>query len=397
MKYINLKIILLAGFSFLSFQSCGDDDTSPPPSGGTDLTGAEVAYNNVSNYQTNYLRSLQLASGAIKDNGEKNSRICPYFANFACLALLKNPAPENTAVVKKYMLWYMSKLNGAVNPVSGAVEIPGSIYDYQGEAEATMGTYDSVDSYAATFLILAAEFADASGENKEWLSQYAEKLTLISNAMEKCIDTDYNTMPGNLSTDDNDGLSIASYVYDAKYLMDNCEVNQGLKAAKWLKDNNLITDDSGDFAALLTKNTSSIESQLWKTSVYNWNDNGSASAISKWEVFYPDATSQLYPALFEVIAPSGERANKLYTRFNHNYPNWSKGQTYSSFPWALMVYAAAGINDSERVEEYIKHINSYNIKNTQKELWYSLEAAFVILAIDKITNPGTTPPYVPIN
>ncbi|MFV0469538.1 MAG: hypothetical protein ACK5MK_11505, partial [Dysgonomonas sp.] len=98
-----------------------------------------------------------------------------------------------------------------------------------------------------------------------------------------------------------------------------------------------------------------------------------------------------------VIDPSSDRANKLYTQFNVHYPNWSTGAVVGTYPWALIVYAAATINDKTRVEEYIKHINSYNIKNTQKEYWYNLEAAFVILAVDKIKNTGTTPPYVPKN
>ncbi|MCS3085325.1 hypothetical protein NXW09_28965 [Bacteroides ovatus] len=51
---------------------------------------------------------------------------------------------------------------------------------------------------------------------------------------------------------------MTSYVYDVrKYLMDNCEVSIGLKAAKWLKDNNLIDNDY-DFAGLLAKNTEGI-------------------------------------------------------------------------------------------------------------------------------------------
>jgi hypothetical protein len=346
----------------------------------------------VVNYQTKYLRSLQTASGAIKNTEQSNSKICPYFANFASMALLKDADSENRAVVKKYMQWYMGKLNGSQNPVKGGAEIPGSIYDYYGDEETTEGAYDSVDSYAATFLTLAMEFADISAENKTWLMQYREKLTLISKAMEQCIDTDYNTIPGDYSTDDDDGLSVAFPAYNAKYLMDNCEVNQGLKAARWLKENNLIAADSGDFPTLLYNNTSAIESQLWRGTVYNWHDSGSTAAISDWSRFYPDAASQLYPALFGVIAAAGERSNRLYTQFNRVYPDWPKGHVYADYPWALVVYAAANINDKTRVDEYLKHIRSFNIKNEQKDRWYNLEAAFVILAVDKIKNPGAAPP-----
>ncbi|MCD8042679.1 MAG: discoidin domain-containing protein [Tannerellaceae bacterium] len=348
----------------------------------------KVVYSTVRSYQAAYLRSLQSASGAIKDTEQSNSRICPYFANFACLALLKDPTAENVTTVKRYMLWYMGKLNGSVNPVTGGVEIPGSVYDYYGDEEITQGTYDSIDSYAATFLMLAKELAGMSADNKAFLADYTDRITLIAGAMEKCIDTEYNTMPGILCTDDNDGLSIASYVYDAKYLMDNCEVNEGLRAAVWLKENGLIGSDSGDFVTLLANNTAAIESELWRQPVYNWIDNGNPTPFTQWGVFYPDATSQLYPGLFGVIPPGDERARKLYLQFNRYYPNWPAGEVYSgNYPWAVVAYAAATINDVPSVQQYITHIYSYNVQDTQKPYWYSAEAAFVLLAIDKIHNP----------
>lgn len=394
MRYFNLKMLLMLALLSICFQSCGDDGTSP--SDGNNLTEPEVVYDNIFTYQSAYIRSLQIPSGAIKDTESSISKITPYFANFACLGLLKEPTDRNIATVKKYMEWYISKLNGNINPHTEKAEIEGSIYDYFGDSESTKGTYDSVDSYAATFLMLAVELAKISEEHKNWVKQYADKLALITRAMEACIDTDYNNMPGSMSKDDNDWLSVASHVYDVKYLMDNCEVNSGLKAAIWLQENSLMSGETGDLKVLLEKNTLGIEKELWRNATYNWHDNGSTSAISKWTVFYADATCQLYPGLFEVIDPVGERANKLYTEFNRYYPNWSTGEVYSgSFPWTLIVYAAATINDVKRVNEYMEHIHMLNIKGEQKEYWYSMEAAFMLLGVDKIRNT-TMPEYVPV-
>ncbi|MDR1719230.1 MAG: hypothetical protein LBR67_03815 [Dysgonamonadaceae bacterium] len=394
MKRPDLKITLGVLISACLMFACGDDDTSPPESGTVPDINVEVLYNNVTQYQTNYIRSLQIPSGAIKDTESNTSKITPYFANFACLALLKNPTTENIAAAQKYISWYIGKLNGTTNPHKGGVEIAGSVYDYFGETETTNGTYDSVDSYAAVFLMLVREFASLSAENKAWLQQYSDKIALIANAMERCIDTDYNTLPGE---DNNDGLSVASHVYAIKYLMDNCEVNLGLKAAKWLKENGLLTGDSGDFAALIEKNTTAIESGLWKGSSYCWYSDGRTSVTSNWSVFYPDAAAQLYPSIFEVINSYDSKANKLYTQFNHYYSKWSEGQVYSgNYPWTIIVYAAANINDATRVNEYMAHINSYNIKNQQKAYWYSMEAACTVLAVDKIKNT-TAPEYVPVN
>ena len=395
----NLSLIIALIFSLTAFSSCGDSSTSPPKPGNGNSNSIDLVYDAVTKSQISYLKNLQLSSGAIKDNTEVNSKICGYFANFACIALLKNPSVENTDVVKKYMQWYLGKLNGNVNTVRGGAEVVGSIYDYYAPNETTNGTYDSVDSYAATFLMLAQELAQSSSENKNWLLQHVNKLNLVAGALEACLDTENNSIPIGFSNDDNDYLSIASYVYPAKYLMDNSEVNKGLKSAKWLHEAGLLTTTS-DYNMLISKNTAAFESELWQGTMYNWQDSkdGENRLISNWNVFYADATSQLYPALFEVIEPYSDRANKLYTEFNKNYPNWSTGQLYSgSYPWTLLVYAAASINDKARVEEYMKHIYSFNSVNKQKGYWYSLESAFVLLAIDKIKKSGSIAPYVPKN
>ena len=353
-------------------------------------------YDSVINNQVKYILAVQMASGALKDNEVSNSKITPYFANISCRALLKKPVAENIAAVKKYMIWYMSKLNGSTNPVTGNAEIPGSVYDYFAPTETTNGTYDSVDSYAATFLSLAKELAELSETEKAWVAGYATKLTLIGNAMEKCIDNADNKVPTAFGPDDNDGLSVDSYVHGAKYTMDNAEVNEGLKSMVWLQTNVMGGANTAHFQTLLDANTSAIESQLWRKTRYNWNDDGSVGAPnSKWSTFYADATCQLYPGLFKVIDPLAARANMLYSTFNTNYPAWSNGTIYSgAYPWAVISYAAAMINDKPRVDEYINHILTINKTGKQKDYWYDAEAGFVILAADKMKNQGSTALFI---
>lgn len=78
----------------LSFCSCESSSTLPPPNkednGSAESDMTEI-YDYVRSYQTAYIRSLQLPSGAIKDKGVDNSKITPYFAHFAVLALLTEP------------------------------------------------------------------------------------------------------------------------------------------------------------------------------------------------------------------------------------------------------------------------------------------------------------------
>lgn len=381
--YCKFTSIFFASVLMASASCACDSDSStlPPPSGGNGVIvkpDMEKIYEYVSSYQLSYIRSLQLPTGAVKDNESENSKITPYFAHFAMLALLTDPTEQNQETVKKYMLWYFSKLNGPVTDFNDN-EVPGSVYDYFAPNETTKGTYDSVDSYAATFLELAVRFAGISDSNKTWLQQYRDKISSVAGAMIKTIDAPVNTLPGgNL----NDYLSIAHYGYPIKYLMDNSEVNMGLKAAIWLNQNDLI-DVEVDLDDYLSKNTSAI-GMLYNDA--NMNYDYAKGNESDWSVFYPGATAQLYPCLFGVVSPLEMKSKQLYDKFNATYPDWPTGKTYDPYPWTMVVYAAAAMGDKERVDTYINHIYGLNVKNEQKTNWYDSEAGTLVLAIDKIRN-----------
>lgn len=361
--------------------SCDSSSTLPPPTrddnGQTESDMAEL-YDYVRSYQTAYIRSLQLPSGAIKDKIAENSKITPYFAHFAVLALLTEPTEQNLSVVKKYMSWYFTKLNGSSTEYKGS-EVEGSVYDYFAPNETTKGTYDSVDSYAATFLEAAIRFAEVSNGCLAWLKSRKSELSKITSAMVKTIDCAENTLPGENA---NDGLSIAHYGYPVKYLMDNSEVNLGLKAAIKLKSKGLI-ETSYDLEALLAENTGSIRG-LYNESKSNYNY--AKGNTSSWNKFYPDATAQLYPSLFGVVPASDLKSKLVYDKFNSSFPDWSTGKTYDSFPWTMIAYAAAVMGDKERVNAYVSHIYGLNVKGEQKERWYDAEAGALLLAIDIIRN-----------
>lgn len=371
--------------------SCDSSSTAPPPnkedrpdSGSVDVG---PLYDAVVNFQLKYIRSLQLESGALPDNSNPTSKITPYFAHSAILALVLYPSEVNDAVIRKYIEWYISKLNGKKNPVTGKSEIEGSIYDYFGTAETTKGTYDSVDSYSATFLNVLMEYAKVSDDNMDWLKRYSDEFNLVADAMIAVTDTEYNTMPGVYTKDNDDYLSVAHMGYDVKYLMDNCEVNQGLKAAVWLKEHGILTS-SHDFAYILEKNTAGIEKNLWKGDYYKMHSDG---ATLNWNKFYADATSQLFPGIFEVIEPDSDRARKLYSKFNTHYSEWQSGVNYDTYPWTMICRAAAQINDADRVNEYVQHIYSLNVNDQQKSYWYSAEAGNLVIAIHRISNPKVSP------
>ncbi len=380
-----MKIYIILLLSLLCFSSCDTEaSTAPPPtnSGSTgdwiDAIDMTPIYDYVRNYQLKYIRSLQRETGAIKDMDTQDSKVTPYFANFAAMALLTDPTEENLDVVRKYMTWYFDKLNTGATSFNSD-ETPGSIYDYLGESERTNGKYDSVDSYAATFLELALRYASVSDECKTWLSAYKDKLSLIAGAMLLMIDSPDVTVP---DSDTDDYLSVAHYGYPLKYLMDNSEVNMGLRAAKALKEQGLITN-SADFEDLRAKNAEAIAS-LWNKD--NMNYDYASGETASWKVFYPDATAQLYPSLFGAVAPYDPDSKRVYERFNAGYPDWAGGTMYTNYPWSIISYAAAVMGDRHRVNEYLIHIYGLNLKNENKTMWYSAEAGALVLAIDVIRN-----------
>jgi len=340
-----------------------------------------TSYTTFINKQIAYILSAQLPSGALMMTPVAGSKINGYFANIACMGVLANPTAANIAAVKSWMVWYMNHLNGTTNPVTGGPEVGGSVYDYFGSAETTNGTYDSVDSYAATFLTLAERLVEVSPADKTWLSGYSYQLTLIGNALTKCIDNSSNSIPTSFTPDDNDGLTIDSYVHGAKYVMDNSEVNQGLKSMVLLETNVITGGSPVYYQSVLTAHTNAIESQLWRSTMYNWNDDGSTGATnSNWSVWYPDATCQLFPAMLDVISPTSTRATTLYNTFNTNYPNWSTGHVYDpgGFAWALVGYTAARMNDVTRATAYLTYLQSFS-GTTNPPNWYNEEAGFAIL------------------
>lgn len=367
--------------------ACSQENGSTAPTGGTNIgknPEKELIYTSVAESQEAYIRSLQTSTGALNYT-PGGSRLCAYFSNYAAIGLLTRPGVTNEKIVKEYMDWYISKLNGNVNPRTGAAEIPGSVYDYQisnGE-EITNGTYDSVDSYAATFLILAEKLMNISEDNENWLKQRSEKLNLVASALIACIDSPSVKVPEDFSADDNDYLSVASFVYPAKYLMDNCEVYRGLLAAKRLQDKAVITD-SVDYQFYLEKNAEGIESQLWNNGSYKWLDQPGNKC--NWNNFYADAVAQLTPVMMGVLEKNDSRAKSLWTEFNNHFGEWCSGHNYSDFPWVFICFGAASMGDKDRVDAYIKHIYSFTSKNSQKTYWYSAEAGELMIAIDLIKN-----------
>lgn len=163
------------------------------------------------------LLQFQLADGAMAYHAPKPGaalRIVPYFANLAALGWIEaarlvpsDPRREAwLAATRKWMGWYAGHLNR-----------DGSIDDYRGPMDGlkATGSYDSTDSYAATFGLLAWRYLELTGDLAT-IRTLAPALKQAHAAIEL--------------TRDSDGLTYATPLYGFKYLMDNCEVAIGLAA-----------------------------------------------------------------------------------------------------------------------------------------------------------------------
>ena len=307
--------------------------------------------------ETAWLASLQLENGALPmtraENGEL--RMNPYFADIAALALLDN-AEKYADNVKAYMDWHFGHLNTAEEDFNG---LDGTIYDYvitvkNGKvvSEAVSepdnaDSYDTTDSYAATFLTVVYKYFRQTGDS-DYLIANAEDLKRIT-----------DVIFSNLQN----GLTYAKPNHKVKYLMDNCEVYEGAIAAASIFEEIVLsgkeeyTSLRDDCKALVSTVKENINRKLWNP-VGGYYKPGITAYVSiptkifSWSLYYPQATSQLFPIICGVIEPDTARAEHLYGKFCESF-DWESFYYPDDFYWGANVQAAAIMNDIDSVTAYM--------------------------------------------
>ena len=332
--------------------------------------------------ETQWLASLQLENGAIPMTYSKNGRLTmnPYFADFAALALLDD-AEKYAGNVKAYMDWHFAHLNTAEEDFNN---LDGTIYDYvitmkDGRIESEVistpenaDSYDTTDSYAATFLTVLYKYLTKTGDS-EYIVNNAEDIKRITNVM-------FATLQN--------GLTYAKHNHRIKYLMDNCEVYEGAIAATELFEEIVLsgkteyTDMRDDCNNLISTVKESINTKLWSFVGGYYRPGITAyvkipSKIFSWDIYYPQATSQLFPIICGVIDPDTQRARNLYEKFSETY-HWEAFEYPDDFYWGANVQAAAIMGDVESVAEYM---NNY-LPLTEKHGWplYNMDSARTSMA-----------------
>jgi hypothetical protein len=211
----------------------------------------------------------------------------PYLNNILGIYLLQEGS--HTREIAAYIQWYCDRLN-----YPDKHGVTGSIYDFYitREGVETAGrNYDSVDSYAATFLILLQRYYAATGDaalmNRNWAKIKDVAFTIAF-------------------LQDKDGLVRALPASGNKYLMDNCECYDGLRAYQELaaalghgRDPYYET-----VAAAIKKGVLGI---LYDTEggFFHWGMADGVKTPFNAQTLYPDALSQIFPFLHGVSSDAG--------------------------------------------------------------------------------------------
>ncbi len=155
------------------------------------------------------IRQCQLPDGAFRMKADGDPIwVRPYFGNFAALALLAGKNDDDLPRVEAWLQWYADKqlADGTINDWEGTVS----------EGYNDNGQRDSVDSYAATYLLVVDRFHRTA---KPSPSRFHASAKLAFDAITLVWDDD---------------LTWAKPDYRIKYLQDNVEVYGSLVAAERL-------------------------------------------------------------------------------------------------------------------------------------------------------------------
>ena len=296
-------------------------------------------------YQASFDAASQWASAQSLPSGAimyTTSTINPYFANLAATGMLKDP--KRHGQVQKWMQWYIGHLNWP-----DKWGLYGTTYDYdivRGQ-EISTNNADSTDSYAATFLSLAYNYYIAGDRTAQaYVQGLSSQLDTIGGVI--------------VATMQPDGLTWATPDYQIKYLMDNCEVFRGLDDLAKLYAAMGDTARARKYSDYAARNKNGILG-MWMGSYWgvykDWNGRNIAPDMTAW---YPDASAQIFPVLYQVVPGSDWRAQTAYENLNQAWPGWPQlnFMRQDAFPWAMVAGGAAQMGDTRRVDQYISSIEA---------------------------------------
>lgn len=271
------------------------------------------------------IKALRIPTGPYAGAFEiaPNGRLNWYFAHLGLLPIVQflNPADLET-YIRGSLDAYLRNLNP-----NGSIDDVDFPLGRANTASFTKVLSDSDDSYAATFLSLAARYLRASG-NWPWWD--ANKVRIK--------DLAYRNIA--LAAKRNGLTSVfqapRSQTNSIGYLMDNCEVYRGLRDfAVLLRSRGDAAD--ANYYDLLAGNAATGMVGLFNVAGGAFRASDASPALET--TFYPGTTCQVFPQAFGVteLAPLFDRG---WAYLNAKSPIWEDGR-YDPYLWAVLGFVAA--------------------------------------------------------
>ncbi|MDL2286974.1 hypothetical protein LJB90_00180 [Eubacteriales bacterium OttesenSCG-928-G02] len=339
----------------------------------------------------------------------KSTKIIPYFSSFACLGLINSAEILGDLSVKQialdYINWYISHMNSADEDINGVAD---TVYDYfifqnpqDGQIiEVTLHDaysskyanpkenpydYDSTDSYAAVFLEILYEYTRVFDNN--FLN---DKKDLVARLIDVILATYIPKL----------GLTGAKPNYMVCYLMDNCEVFKGFNAAYNIY-NEFIDDQAAksnvsvyaeNIKNAILKSFWNNENQAFTAGVFEDGNPAYGTSESELKNFYPQATSQLFPIIFDLIDKDDSTAKMVYNRFKNEYiqksvvgKDWSVYSTGDSYPWVILLRAVVEMEDYQTANTFINTVRTqFILSGYTSSNFYNAEAGHMLISLSEI-------------
>lgn len=344
-------------------------------------------YLNFEESEADWIASLQLDNGSFSCydlTGQSSARVNPYFGCYCTLALMAaDHSKEREESVRSFLDWYIAHMNTAAEDQGG---VDGTIYDYTASldgkghviSESTNRTYDSMDSYAALFLIAADCYYDTYGDG--------DYLASSKDALDRAISViDHRMRSG-------ENFSSASTSYTFELLMNNCEVYRGLVDAQSLYGK-LFPEDS-EQASLLARDLGVFEQRFedtwWDDSTGSYktilehDDSDYTSEKLGWSYLYRYAVPQLFPVICGMEeCTSSDHMQSVYKQFCDHYPDWTSlnygVRLLDTSIWSAVCCAASLLGDYASVHSYLE---SYQQHVTHAYPFYSGDSVWMVLAAE---------------
>ncbi|WAA65600.1 hypothetical protein [Microbacterium oxydans] len=281
--------------------------------------------------QVEFILSKQLPSGAIQ---KTDGHIEPYAANTAALGLLASGTTVGRTATHKWMEWTLTHLNvgsdvdGLSYTISDWSVADGQEQPHQGNADHPV-PYDSVDSYAATTLMVA-EAAYRTGDPE--LQAFVEENILTYEAIANLLTY---APPNGVRMPD--GLTRALGRFSSEYTMDNSEVFAGLKAFGALEyELGRATEEYNYYDIWAGTTRNAMREHLFTGD--GWDlAKGSAGNGE----FYQSGMPNYFPIVFGVTSATSPESVTAWDALRTRWPHWATREIGTCAPATSL--AASGI------------------------------------------------------